>query len=306
VFFTSVFVTTCGLGDIIPMTDGGRALVCVWSFFGTTVWLVLLTSIVAVMCDFVYVEIILNSYWYLRRRRLRRAQRSGSSSSQLPAGDDGVEMAEVVVVGPKREDSGGEGGGDGEHKTSRLANAKDHDVVAEGDGGDEGEDDDGIDSSDDEDDDDDLDDDDDDDEDDDDEEAMKKQAEDDEKRAQGIKTSKGEEKEMKAVGDAKEETAPTWKEHTQNKTLMDALLSWRSMLILNAVALTLYFAVHIICTGVLLELEPQMGWLSDNLTPHSYATYFYASFTYSQTICTCICVCACVRVCVCECAFDCV
>jgi phosphotransferase system glucose/maltose/N-acetylglucosamine-specific IIC component len=74
---------------------------------------------------------------------------------------------------------------------------------------------------------------------------------------------------------------------------MNETLSWRSLFILNLVALTLYFVVHIICAGVFFCLEPHMGWLGENITPHSYATYFYASFTYSQTICThvlCVCV----------------
>jgi hypothetical protein len=243
-----------GLGDIIPVTDGGRILVCVWSFFGTALWLALLTSIVSFLCDFVYVEVILNSYWFLRVRRLQAQKDAAGSAASAASGDNRTPHQAGASPATTQADQ------------ARADQTRAMGGKTDGDDVDEEED------SEDDDDDDDGDDDDD--------------------------VEKQEKKKKTEVMDGEgREEAPTWKEHVKDRSLMDETLSWRSLFILNLVALTLYFVVHIICAGVFLGLEPHMGWLGENLTPHSYSTYFYASFTYSQTICTSV-SCACHVVCV--------
>ncbi len=230
-----------GLGDIIPVTDGGRILVCVWSFFGTALWLALLTSIVSFLCDFVYVELILNAYWFLRVRRLQ-AQKDSAAAGSAASDDNrtphqaGASTASTQADQARADQTRAKGGKtngddvDEEDDENSDSDIEDHDDV--------------------------------------------------EKQEEKKKKTK------EVVDGEGREEAPTWKEYVKDRSLMNETLSWRSLFILNLVALTLYFVVHIICAGVFLGLEPHMGWLGENLTPHSYSTYFYASFTYSKTICT--------------------
>jgi hypothetical protein len=218
-----------GLGDIIPITDGGRILVCVWSFFGTALWLVLLTSIVSFLCDFVYVEVILNAYWYLHIRRLQAQKKAAAAAATADNStpDLGAAGASTTTTSTHADQA-------------RADEARAIGGTTNDDDADEDDDDDSdIDSEDEDDDDDDHDDD------------VEKQE----------KTKTKEE-----VGEEGREAAPTWKEHLKDRSLMNETLSWRSLFILNLVALTLYFVVHIICAGVFLVWSPT--WAGSARTSH--------------------------------------
>lgn len=77
----------------------------------------------------------------------------------------------------------------------------------------------------------------------------------------------------------------TWEE-VKERSLNDEVLSWKGLTILNLIALTVYFSVHLFYTGVLRAIDPDLANLGPVLTPSNFGTSFYASYIFSQTICT--------------------
>ncbi|KAL6070187.1 hypothetical protein QOT17_006977 [Balamuthia mandrillaris] len=60
IYFTHVFMSTVGYGDIVPVSNGGRAIVFVWSFIGSAVWGVFVYGFITKLTNWVYYGIVWN------------------------------------------------------------------------------------------------------------------------------------------------------------------------------------------------------------------------------------------------------
>lgn len=71
------------MGDIVPVTDGGRAIIFIWSFVGTGLWGVVIGGLVIKLTNWIYVDILMASYYDIKKRKhAKQAAREMRTTTQ--------------------------------------------------------------------------------------------------------------------------------------------------------------------------------------------------------------------------------
>jgi len=74
------------MGDIFPITDGGRGFVFAWSFVGTGLWGIIVGGLVIKLTNYIYQNILMSSYNNVKRRQLKKAQSRSEPKAEVDVG----------------------------------------------------------------------------------------------------------------------------------------------------------------------------------------------------------------------------